>query len=108
MAYASTDYAVGGDCEDDKDWVYPGADEICNGIAEDCEDPNYGGSPALETDNDGDGFVECGGFDPATGSAMSVCLAVGTVMMTDLRLSLRSQVPLEIPAFVHRTPMEMG
>ena len=59
-------YDVGQDCEDDKNWVYPAAPEECNGIAEDCTDPNYGGSPFLESDDDGDGFVECVDFDPST------------------------------------------
>ena len=54
---AIVNYDIGSDCEDDKDWVYPGAPEECNGIAEDCTDPNYGGSPILESDDDGDGFV---------------------------------------------------
>ena len=45
---------------------YPGAPEECNGIAEDCTDPNYGDSPDLEFDDDGDGFVECVDFDPST------------------------------------------
>ena len=41
-----------GDCEDDNPDAYPGAEEICNGIAEDCDDPFYGVVPSLETDND--------------------------------------------------------
>ena len=58
-------YDAGSDCEDDNGLAHPGATEVCNGIAEDCEDPNYGGSPDFEVDNDGDGFVECYGFDSA-------------------------------------------
>ena len=34
-----------GDCEDDNPDAYPGAEEIRNGIAEDCDNPFYGGSP---------------------------------------------------------------
>ena len=57
---------LGRTVEDDKNWVYPAAPEECNGIAEDCTDPNYGGTPILESDDDGDGFVECLDFDPST------------------------------------------
>ena len=45
--------------------VYPGAPEDCNGVAEDCRDPLYP-VPAQESDDDGDGYVECDGFDSAT------------------------------------------
>jgi hypothetical protein len=58
----------GGDCEDTDPLAYPGAFELCNGAFEDCSDPylTLQASPQLETDDDGDGFVECSGFDPGT------------------------------------------
>ena len=54
------------DCNDLDSAVYPGADELCNGIAENCDDPNYPLAPDLERDDDFDGFVECFGFDYLT------------------------------------------
>lgn len=58
----------GGDCEDTDPLAYPGATEICNGAFEDCSDPylTLQAAPLLETDNDGDGYVECAGFDSST------------------------------------------
>jgi len=46
------------DCDDSSDTIYPGAPELCDGIASDCNDPDY---PIVsdETDDDGDDFVEC-------------------------------------------------
>src|SRR5690606_33072412 len=49
---------VGGDCKDSNNTIYPGANELCNGIDDDCDASvdenivfvNYYG------DNDGDGF----------------------------------------------------
>ena len=55
----------GTDCMDSENWVYPGAPEDCNGVAEDCSDPLYP-VPAQESDDDGDGYVECGGYDALT------------------------------------------
>ena len=55
----------GGDCEDDDIDAYPGAPEICNGVVENfsgdgsCTDP----LPFDESDDDFDGYVECGGYD---------------------------------------------
>jgi hypothetical protein len=45
----------GDDCDDTEDSVFPGADEQCNGVDDDCDEV----VPADETDDDGDGFVEC-------------------------------------------------
>ena len=43
------------DCDDTDDTVYPGATEICDGLANDCN----GSLPDDEIDNDADGYVEC-------------------------------------------------
>ena len=41
--------------------VYPNAEELCDGQYNDCTDINFsfGTPPALESDDDGDTFVEC-------------------------------------------------
>jgi len=58
----------GDDCDDNDATVYPTAPELCDGQDNDCTD----GVPADETDDDGDGWVECtldsGGWD---GSAIN-------------------------------------
>ena len=58
----------GGDCDDTDAYTHPGATEICNGDFENCSDLLYDfqDSPARETDNDSDGFVECSGYDIQT------------------------------------------
>ncbi len=52
------------DCDDFDNTVYPGAPELCDGQINDCNNSNLS---ATETDNDGDGYVECtidaGGWD---------------------------------------------
>jgi hypothetical protein len=60
------------DCDDAAATVFPGALERCNGIDDDCD----GGLPPTETDDDGDGRVECDGdcldVEPAIfGAALS-------------------------------------
>ncbi|OGL98361.1 hypothetical protein A2304_01545 [Candidatus Uhrbacteria bacterium RIFOXYB2_FULL_57_15] len=47
----------GDDCDDLDGSVYPGADETCNGLDDDCD----GIVPTDETDADGDGTSECDG-----------------------------------------------
>ena len=64
----------GQDCDDTDIFAYPLAEEICNGAFEDCFASDYvpGGSPWLETDDDGDGYVECSGYDASTWEASAV------------------------------------
>ena len=50
-SYSSCD----GDCDDGDDAVYPGADEACNGIDDDCDSV----VPTDEADLDGDGYLAC-------------------------------------------------
>lgn len=45
----------GGDCDDMQPRTYPFAEELCDGEDNDCN----GALPEKETDDDGDGFVEC-------------------------------------------------
>ncbi len=63
-----------GDCDDDDPAVFPGADERCNGVDDDCdgtvdEEPTLA-PPTWAADSDGDGHG-----DPAT--AVAQCLAPG-------------------------------
>ncbi|MBW2699286.1 MAG: hypothetical protein JRF33_00575 [Deltaproteobacteria bacterium] len=55
-AYTSID---GPDCDDFDDTSYPGATEVCDGNDNDCS----GSVDASETDDDGDHYVECNGWD---------------------------------------------
>ncbi len=48
-----------GDCDDNDATSYPGATELCDGLDNDCD----GAVPSDETDDDGDGFTECGDAD---------------------------------------------
>ena len=60
----------GGDCDETDITVYDGAPELCDGVANDCMgQPTAPPVPVTETDDDGDGYVECGppyvGTNPA-------------------------------------------
>ena len=67
--------ATGGDCDDADPMTYPSANEICDGVVNDCSGGNL---PSNETDNDGDGYVECV-FDEMVGMDHHRLLVVGTV-----------------------------
>lgn len=53
--------AAGGDCHDGDPSVYPGADELCDGQFNDCEDESYSPTapPLEESDQDADLYVAC-------------------------------------------------
>ncbi len=68
--YGSPVVEGGSDCDDLNSWakkVYVGAKELCDGVFNDCSDEAYeeDGAPSDETDDDGDGFVDC---TPASGT----------------------------------------
>ena len=46
-----------GDCDDDNNQIFPGANELCDGVNTSCEET----VPDDERDDDGDGFSELGG-----------------------------------------------
>ena len=52
----STCLSGGGDCDDDRSSVFPGATEVCDGMRNNCSSSSI---PSGELDDDGDGYVEC-------------------------------------------------
>jgi len=61
---------IDGDCDDGNAANYPGATELCDGVANDCGDPAWPAVPASEADADGDGFRICQGDCDDTKSAI--------------------------------------
>ena len=61
LGWDGTAISGGDDCNDTVSVVYPGAPEVCDGLYNDCLDSAYSmtSAPAIETDDDGDGYVEC-------------------------------------------------
>ena len=58
---------MGQDCDDSDFTAYPNAVEICNGVFESCTHPDLQmglSAPVEESDDDGDGYVECEQYDP--------------------------------------------
>jgi hypothetical protein len=47
------------DCDDGNGTVYPGALQICDGLNNDCDDPDYPTVPADEADQDQDSYPIC-------------------------------------------------
>jgi hypothetical protein len=55
-------HSVCNDCDDADGSVYPGAPQICDGLNNDCDHPNWPDiSDTNEGDDDGDGLSECAG-----------------------------------------------
>ena len=67
------------DCNDSQSLIHPLATELCDGVRNNCLDPNGEGTPDDELDSDNDTFVECefdgsnwlGSNTPSTGSDCS-------------------------------------
>ncbi len=64
----------GPDCSDDNSTVYPGAEQICDRINNNCDDSIYPDPPRDEEDLDGDGYAPCeGDCDDDTSKCGSSC-----------------------------------
>jgi len=59
----------GNDCDDSRAAIHPGAEQICDGLNNDCDDPQWPALPSAELDGDGDGLTvcdgDCNGADPS-------------------------------------------
>jgi hypothetical protein len=51
--------ALCNDCDDSVAEVFPGSPQLCDGVNNDCDDPNWPDVPADEADMDNDGFRVC-------------------------------------------------
>ncbi len=56
-----------GDCDDANPAVAPGAPQLCDGVNNDCNDPDWPGLPASEVDGDLDGTPACADCDDGDG-----------------------------------------
>ncbi len=50
-----------GDCDDATSAIFPGNEEICDGLNNDCDSIDWPGLPPNEVDGDWDGFTPCDG-----------------------------------------------
>ncbi len=75
-----------GDCLDSDANVFPGAAQICDGLNNDCNDPNWPLLTGLnEGDDDGDGLSECqGDCNDADGAAWGTPGEVTGVLLTHI------------------------
>jgi hypothetical protein len=48
------------DCDDENPAIYPQAPQVCDGVNNDCDDPNWPALPLNEPDADLDGIGDCG------------------------------------------------
>ena len=55
------------DCNDGDASIYPGAPQLCDGINNDCDAPDYPNVPGDEIDADSDGFLACDDCDDTAG-----------------------------------------
>ncbi len=63
-------YLLCEDCDDEDAAVHPGAEELCNGIDDDCD----GVVPTEESDSDNDGLLDCLPCDPMGGDDLQYCI----------------------------------
>ena len=64
------DIETGGDCDDNDATAYPDAEELCDGVLNDCLGD---GLPDDEIDDDGDGYVDCDAWEGAAGLDAGDC-----------------------------------
>jgi hypothetical protein len=71
MPEGYTDASMATDCDDLNEWIYPGSDEFCDGIDNDCDDEideDAIDSTTWYVDTDGDGYG-----DSAEGTTIAAC-----------------------------------